>query len=1117
MATSEEQLRRVRQIEAGISAQESLRATLGDAVVDTTVEALRAQLEALGSPAVGERQPLDAPVPTELAIKMRAGGRGRAERRRVTVLFADLSGYTALGERLDPEDIAELSNDFLRVFADCVYQHEGYVEKFAGDAITALFGAPIAHEDDPERALRAALAMRERLEEVSRRWESRIGEALALHVGINTGTVVAGDVGHDLQLQYTVMGDTINTAQRLLSVAAPGQILVSRDTYRMTHTAFTFEVLGQVVVKGKRDPLTMFELKRAKLRPTKARGLLDLGQVFVGREDELATLRSVAGRLRAGSGSLVTLVAEAGVGKSRLMAEWRRALGEGVHWIEGRAYPHTTTLAYGPFLDVRRGYAGISDEEAEARARRRLRETVDRFFPRDAEAQAIFANLLAMRLSVAEAALLEKIPAEARRRRFFALAADLFTRLAADRPTVLVVEDMHWADTASVDLLEHLLASAPSVRLVIVGVSRDEADSPIGRLRAAAGDLGAGFAVEIPLAPLSEAASLAMVEQMLETTELPPALRETVLAKAEGNPFYVEELVRALIERGALMRAESGRGWTATSLIDSVSVPDTLEGLLLSRIDRLPDDTRDVVQQAAVIGRIFLYRVLARIAEDTPLLDADLSDLERRDLIRERAREPEVEYTFKHALTQEVAYQSLLGTRRRELHRRIGHAMEELFADRIGELLTVVGSHFLRGESWGDAGRYLLQAGDAAAGLYAATEARAHYASALSAFSHLPDSPDNLRHRVDATVALCRESIFVDPQANLERLSAIEPAAEALAASEGQVADRVRLAWVHHELGRSLFTVNKPIEAIGYYQRVLAAVHHLGDTQLLAVPSFAMGQVVLYQGFFSQAEPLLFQALPGLERSGDVRLWIDAIGSHAVTLAARGRYRDGLAQAERGLERAVELNSPQARIQANVFLATVHNLGGEFQAASDATRTALEIGEQLGDQLLMCIASVYNAYAESMLGHHEAARASMERARAIGSPILADQSAEVGAVLALNEGNLPGAIATAQEAVSIAQQTGSTVVQAYARRVWGQALAHDPAQWDEATEQLALAVQLWEGGGCIVEAARTHLIWGQLARARGDAVAAEQLHRAVELFAATDLGAEHARARAELG
>ena len=1123
---------RVAQLRAAIAAQEALRPTLGDAVVDVTLAALHAQLEAVEDPpapadrASAELSPelvlarLRSYLPHELADKMRATGRIEGERKLVTVVFADLTGFTALGERLDPEDVALLANEVLEELAEAVYQHEGYIDTFAGDAIMAVFGAPVAHEDDPERALRAALAMRERLRQHSRRWEERLGHPLALHVGINTGTVVAGPVGSDLRLTYTVMGDTVNTASRLRDVARPGQILVSRDTHRLTREAFTFASLGPLTLRGKREPLDVFELERARLHPGKTRGLQDLAPAFVGRDDAVARLRTVRDELRAGRGRLVAVTGEAGIGKSRLLAEWRSRVGHEAGWLEGRAFAHTTGLAYGPFLDLFRRYAGIRDDDSESVARSRLHAAVERVFPGDLQAHALFADLLTLRLSPDEQAVLGTLPREARRRRLFDLVSDIFARATPERPIWLILEDLHWADQTSLDLIEHLLPLTERVPLAIVAVYRSDSDALPRTLQAIGGGLHADRLTHIALSPLPETSSLEMVQQLLGTGDVPDPVRALIRGKTEGNPFFVEEVIRALIERGALVRADGDGRWETTPLIERMAVPDTLQGLLMARLDHLPDETKWVAQQAAVIGRIFLYRVLLRMAERTAGIEADLGHLEREDLIRERTRRPEVEYIFKHALTQEVAYGSLLAPRRRELHRRVAEAMEDLFADRLGEFYSILAEHFLRGEAWDKATAYFILAGDAAAGLYAHAEARLHYGKALDALTHLADDLENRRRRVDTTVKLVGVSLMSDsPRVNLTRLSEVEPVARALPGPDGTPGgDRLRLARIHLLIGRSHHYLNELREAIAYFERVLAVAQEPGAEELLALPSAVIGRVVGIQGHFGKSAALLARAIPLFEQEGNWPEWIWATGFLGLSLAARGQIGAAVETGHRALARAGATNYPTAIAAGHILLSGIYLLSGDAEQMLRSGRDALAVAERAEEHLYACLACYIRGWAEGRLGQHEAALASMAEAKAMGQSLggrllLVDWFAAAEAEITLSAGRAEGAATLAAEAVRVAQAAGGIFAEGLARRTWGQALAalESPG---EGEAHLARSVELLEAGECHVEVARSRAAWGLLCRDRGEPTAAlEHFERAAAGFEAAGLTAELERTR----
>ncbi|HTD76618.1 MAG TPA: AAA family ATPase, partial [Chloroflexota bacterium] len=563
-----------------------------------------------------------------------------------------------------------------------------------------------------------------------------------------------------------------------------------------------------------------------------------------------------------------------------MITEWRKRPDERVRWLEGRCFVHTATLSYGPFPDMLRRFAGIVDDDSPRRARQRLDNAVERLFPGDAEAHAVLANMLAMQLRREEKALLGRLPGQVLRERIFGLAEQLMRRLSQERPLVLFLEDMQWSDASTAELVEHLLPLSCTERFAIVAAGRPEPESPVARIAAAAENSDGPRPERLTLERLPDSASLAMVRDLLAMPELPPQLGVLISNKAEGNPFFVEEIIRSLIELGALNR--SGETWTTTRLMDTISVPDTLQGLIMARIDRLPDETKDVVQHAAVIGRTFLYRILLAIAEASPSLDADLTHLERSELIRERTREPEVEYTFEHALTQEMAYQSLLSSRVRELHRRVGQAMERIFAYRLGEYYPIVAEHFRSGEDWEKTAEYEILAGNQAAAMFA-PEARVHYERALDALQHLKSTPENKRRQIDLTIALAREVFFgagaQSPEIGpvVERLDAAETPAASLVHPNGRTSDEDRLrvarlyAWI-----ANAYSIQGDFPGVArYVDKATAASKDLQDAQLAA----RLGQVQLHRGRFKQAITWLAQAVDELPRHERWIEWIHANGA----------------------------------------------------------------------------------------------------------------------------------------------------------------------------------------------------------------------------------------------
>ena len=935
---------------------------------------------------------------------------------------------------------------------------------------------------------------------------------------------MAGQIGPEQGGAYSVTGDTVNTASRLQDAAKPGQILVSQRTQRLAQEAFDFRRLKPIKVQGKRDAVTVFELERARLFPGQGRGLRGLNAGLVGRQREFAQLKSVTMELTAGRGQVVIVTGEAGIGKSRLMTEWHRSLGKGVRLLEGRSYAGATGVPYGPFADLSRRYAGITDDDSEARARSRLRQGLNRVLPGGLEAMALVASMLGMRLEDDEANHLAGLTPQATKQRLFALVEDLIRRLARQRPTVVVLEDLHWADASSMELIQHLLPLVREVPLAMVGVfRRDEGEVALLPL---ASDAYADRLTHIELEPLERTSAESLVEELLAGAEAVPAnVRDLIVGKAEGNPFFVEEVIRTLIERGGLERSADGTGWVVTPKIEGVTVPDTLQGVLMARLDRLEPETKRTAQQAAVIGRIFQERVLARLAGDVARLESQLEHLAREELIRELRRDPDLEYIFKHALTQEVAYQTLSAAQRKELHARVGVALEELVADRIGEFQAILGGHFLHGEVWDKAYAYYLAAGDAAGRLHAYPEALSHYSAAEQALRNLSPTDEIRRQIVDLTVNQMVVSWGAeDPGRNLAKLAEAEAIAQALPAADGGPGpDRVRLARVQYWIGRIHYYRDEPREAIGYFQQVLAVGQELRDEGLLAIPLAVMGRALVVQGHFDRAIPVLAGAIGPLEKAGEWLDWAFSIAYHGVAVTATGNPTDGGAETQLAVSRALETKSPTILAGCYIVMGFQAYLTRDLEAFREGSRLAVETGRLAGNSLMISVGLGYQGWALGLLGQFDeaeqrVAESSAEAEKIGGRLVAADWIAAGSAEAALAAGRPDEAVARAQSAIEKARAIGGVFGEGVAQRTWGVALARlERPLFDQADEHLAAALEMFQAGGCITEVAHTNLAWGTVLRDRGDASgAAERLESAAEQFTSARLSKQAEEAEALL-
>ena len=575
--------------------------------------------------ALAEASPDDAAIhsrvaaaaPTPLIAKMRAA-RITGERKPVTAVFADVVGSTTLAEQMDPEDWTAMINEAFDLMSRAVFRYEGTIAQLQGDAMLAFFGAPIAHEDDPERAILAALDMLAATEEFATELKASSGVDFRIRAGINSGPVMVGNVGSDLRFEYTALGDAVNVAARMQTAAQPGTILITEMTRRLTGDTFDLEDLGEIDVKGKAEPIHVFRVLGRKAAPARRRGLESVGldSPMVGRAEQLQRLISLLDIIAAGRGRAAFVIGEPGIGKSRLLTELKQAAlapPSTTRWFEGHCVSYGRGLPYHLLIDLLRSILGFSFAATEAEARSALDAALVEILGGDQteadDTAPYLADLLGLPLRPGEG-----IPTQSPdtlQGRYIAATHRLLRGLAARGPVVVVCEDLHWADPSSIDVARQIMPLAAQLPILFVAALRAETESPgwalIGHARTIFGEA----LTEIRLEPLTESDSRSLVGNLLEIESLPDRVRDLILARSEGNPFFVEEVVRMLIERGMIV--QQGSRWVATAEVASVEIPETIHGLLLARIDQLPDDAKRSLRVAAVIGRQFPVRVLERV------------------------------------------------------------------------------------------------------------------------------------------------------------------------------------------------------------------------------------------------------------------------------------------------------------------------------------------------------------------------------------------------------------------------------------------------------------------------------------------------------------------------
>ena len=946
-------------------------------------------------------------MPAGLAEQVRtaADRAAESERRQVTVLFADLSGFTAFAETLDAEDVAAIVDRCLRAMADAIYRYRGTVDKYIGDCIMALFGAPVAHEDDSERAIRAALEMRDRIAALDAELRETAAAGtplLSLHVGINTGLVVAGAVGSDRRREYTVLGDAVNVAARLESAAGSGEVLAGESTHRLARHAVAFEPLGQLSVKGRTEPISAFRVLGLLDEPRSARGLeaLSLAAPLVGRDDELGALLVAFDQMLCGRTQVVSLIGEAGAGKSRLLRELLARLeAEGRLAAARVAVRHAACSSlgeevYGVLAAVFRDAWGVAPDDPPDQAQRKIVAGLAGL-GQDADAVAHTAPLVGHVLGVEyDDPRLRYVEPEQLKRQLFLVVRDLFERRLQHGPFVLVVEDLHWADAASLELLRFVIDRLGDRHLLLLLAHRPTID---------AGALVSGRATytAIRLAPLSSAASGALLDAFFGPSagRIPASLRELLVVRAGGNPFYLEEVVRSLIEADVLVR--EGDGWACTADVATVEVPPTVQGVLLARLDRLPPRARRLVQEAAVLGMTVGARLLRAVCSGPDTLEADLGVLQDAELLEELPKPvgapaaAERRYRFVHALIQEVAYHSLLVRRRTELHGRAGGALEQLCGGRPERLedLEALGRHFGASTDKLKGARYLMAAGDWAGAIYANEDAARYYRRALETLA----ACDPATARPDRLAAGERLADVLGPAGR--RDEALEQYEVILRAYE-EDGERPTQARLRRKIGALHWAAGDRTEAQAHYRAGLAlldgAVSHIELAHLYQ----EMGRLAFRGGDNEQAiswaerARALAEQLAAVVTAPEARREAAAVIAHAhdtrgVALARTGRLEEAVMEVERCVAVAQEHELPQVACRAHTNLGVLYSTLDPGRAI-ETCLAGLELAKKIGDLGLQpwLYANLAGAYC-TFTGQCEdegiaAARAAIELDRQLG-------------------------------------------------------------------------------------------------------------------------------------
>jgi class 3 adenylate cyclase/tetratricopeptide (TPR) repeat protein len=1061
--------------------------------------------EAPSPPAPAAVAPPSTPLaytPPYLAEKILTSRHALAgERKQVTVLFADLKGSTELIRDLDPEVAQTLLDPALQYMMDAVHRYEGTVNQVLGDGIMALFGAPLAHEDHAVRACYAALALQTALRRYAEEVRRSHGLEMQARVGLNSGEVVVRAISNDLHVDYSAVGQTTHLAARMEQLATPGSIRLTAATLRLAEGLVQVNALGQFPVKGLPEPVEVFELigasaVRRRLQATATRGLTR----FVGRDTEIEALQQALARAWAGQGQVVACVGEAGVGKSRLVYEV-------VHshrtrdWLvlESASVSYGKATPYFPVIDLLKRYAQVEDHDDLRTVRARVTGQV---LTLDERLQDALPALLALLEALPDDSPFRQLDPPQRRQRTLEALKRLLLRESQAQPLLLVCEDLHWIDAETQALLDTLVDSLPTARLLLLVNYRPEYHHGWGSKTSY---------TQLRLDPLPPASADAFLQALLGHDPGLAPLTQLLIARTAGNPFFLEETVRTLVETQVLVGAPGA--YRVSRDLPTIQVPATVQAVLAARIDRLPLEVKHLLQTAAVIGHEVPLAVLQAIADGAEeALHRRLTQLQGAEFLYETRLFPEREYTFKHALTHEVAYSTLLQERRRVLHARIVAALEELYADRRAEQVDRLAHHALRGEVWDKAVAYCHQAGTNAIPHSAYREAVTYFDQALSALHRLPVHPDTQAQAIDLRLDL-RKALF--PLGELERVHVCLQEAQTLAEALG---DQLRLGWASAYLIQSFMQVGEPDRALATGLRALTIATDLGEVDLAVAAQNYLGQLYRTLGDYPRAVECYGKTVAYLQgellherfgMSGVVS--VQSRSYLACILAEYGAFAEGRAPAEEGVRIAEAADHPYSCIIAYWAVGFRYLRKGELPQAIPVLERALDLAQVMRIWIAVPWVAAPLGAAYAVAGRTAEALLLLEQAveQAIAMHLMIDQALRIvwlGEAYLL-AGRLSEAYTQAQRALEFSRARKERGHEAYALRLLGEFHTHrDPSEVEAAATHYRQALTLAEELGMRPLQAHCHLGLGtlyaqigQAEHARSELATAIALYRAMEM------------------
>jgi predicted ATPase/class 3 adenylate cyclase len=1009
------------------------------------------------------------------------------ERKQVTVMFSDMEGFTALSERLGPEEAYSIMDQVYEILIHKVHDYEGTINEMTGDGIMALFGAPIALEDAPQRAIRSGIAIHREMAKLSDRikQEGKGIPPLKMRIGIHTGPVVVGTLGNDLRVEFKAVGDTVNLASRMEELAEPGTTYISDESFRLTEGLFRFEALGEKEVKGRKEPVNVYRAiapstRRTRFDVSAERGLTP----FVGRERELELLRDGLERSKAGRGQAFSIMAEAGVGKSRLLYEFRKAVAsEDVTFMEARCLSYSRGEAYHLHRDALKANFDIHEGDGDFEITEKVNRGLKRMEADEASTLPYLLELLAVKDSG-----IDKMPMtpELKKHRIIEALKRIVLKGSEIRPLILAYEDLHWVDKSSEEVLKYVWESIPGARVLLIFTYRPEFVHTWG---------AKSFHSQVTLNRLSNRESLMMVSHLLGTEELDKDLEEFILEKTEGVPFFIEELMKSLKDLKIIEREDNR--YRITKDIKEVTIPSTVQDVIMARVDSLPEGSKSLLQTMSVIGREFSYDLIKRVTgltEQEQELLSQLSVLKDSELLYERGIYPQSTYIFKHALTQEVAYNSLLLKRRKEIHEEIGEAIEALSPDRLEEYYELLAYHYAHSTNTDKAVDYLDLANQKAIRVNAIEEAKAYFDEAMAHLDTLRETDVNRQRRISLLVNQGDAFLllFKSPE-YYELLTRYESMASGL--------DNPKLLGAFYaRLGHCEWAFGHFDQAIQRLTKAAELCEAAGNAEDAGYAYAWLEWSHLYRGDYDRVLAVKEGLLRTMEQRFNLRWYVRGLVAASRACICLGRWDEAVEEAQKALKVAEEFSDHSLIAFATWTLSMAYTWRGDLGRAIEYGELALQKASTPADK----------AWAHRGLGWALCRAGEANRGIELLATALAivrpsgHMPSEIPTTCFLGAGYwLAGeevkARKTLEEGLEIANRCGARYYVGWAQRLLGEiALKNNP---DQAAAYFEKSIAIFREIKAENELALTYAGYGRLHKQQGKVgQAREYLTKALEIF-----------------